>query len=126
MSRRWRPASGGSTSSNFLSLPQPSRRTPCQSFAGLTKSGLDDGLLAKPAIQQWPLDRLHPNPKNARTHSARQITKIAASIRAFGFLSPIVADETGLILAGHGRYAAAKELELAEVPVIPAAHLTEA
>ncbi len=78
------------------------------------------------AIEHWPLDRLHPNPKNARTHSARQIAKIAASIRAFGFLSPIVVDGSGLILAGHGRYAAARELGLMDVPVILAAHWTEA
>src|SRR6266567_9584474 len=70
--------------------------------------------MAELAIEHWPLDRLHPNPKNARTHSTRQITKIAASIRAFGFLSPIVADDTGLILAGHGRYAAARELGLTD------------
>jgi len=77
------------------------------------------------AIERWPLDRLHPNPKNARTHSNRQIAKIAASIRAFGFLSPIIVDDTGLILAGHGRYAAARELCLMDVPVISAAHLTD-
>jgi len=76
-------------------------------------------------IEQWPLTRLRPNPKNFRTHSARQITKIAASIRAFGFLSPIIADDTGLILAGHGRYAAARELGLTNVPVILAVHLTQ-
>jgi hypothetical protein len=84
------------------------------------------GAIERLAIEHWPLDRLHPNPKNARTHSARQITKIAASIRAFGFLSPIVVDGSGLILAGHGRYAAASELGLMDVPVILAAHLTDA
>jgi|SRR5579872_4973618 len=82
-------------------------------------------LMEKLTIQQWPLDRLRSNPQNARTHRARQITKIAASIRAFGFLSPIIVDDTGLILAGHGRYAAARELCLVDVPVIPAAHLTD-
>jgi 16S rRNA G966 N2-methylase RsmD len=84
------------------------------------------GAIERLAIEHRPLDRLHPNPKNARTHSARQIAKIAASIRAFGFLSPIVVDGSGLILAGHGRYAAARELGLMDMPVILAAHLTEA
>jgi len=75
------------------------------------------------SVETWPLERLHANPKNPRTHNARQIAKIAASIRAFGFLSPILVDETGLILAGHGRYAAAQQLDLVGVSVIVVNHL---
>ena len=54
-----------------------------------------------------PRDQLKPNPRNARTHSRKQIREIANSIAAFGFTAPIITDESGLILAGHGRFAAA-------------------
>lgn len=59
-----------------------------------------------------------PDPRNARTHSKRQIAQIAASIRSFGFTNPILADEQGGVIAGHGRLLAAKQLGLSEVPVI--------
>lgn len=73
-----------------------------------------------------PLTALTPDPRNARTHSKKQIEQIAASIRAFGFTNPILADPDGNIIAGHGRLRAAKELSLAEVPVIELAGLMEA
>ena len=57
-----------------------------------------------------------PNPRNARTHSRRQIRQIADSIRAFGFNNPVLVDEDGLIIAGHGRVEAAKLLGMTEVP----------
>ena len=66
----------------------------------------------------WPLDRLVPYEKNARTHSPAQIQQIAASITEFGFTNPILVDGADGILAGHGRLAAAKDMGLAEVPVI--------
>lgn len=69
---------------------------------------------------------LVPDPLNARTHSKKQVTQIAASIRAFGFTNPILADAEGRLIAGHGRLRAARELELAEVPVITLAGLSEA
>jgi DNA modification methylase len=69
---------------------------------------------------------LVPDPRNARTHSKKQVTQIAASIRAFGFTNPILADAEGRLIAGHGRLRAARELELAEVPVITLAGLSEA
>lgn len=68
---------------------------------------------------------LVPDPRNARTHPKRQIDQIVASIRAFGFTNPILADPEGNLIAGHGRLRAAKELGLAEVPVIELAGLTE-
>jgi DNA modification methylase len=68
---------------------------------------------------------LTPDPRNARTHPKRQIEQIAASIRAFGFTNPILADPAGNLIAGHGRLRAAKEMGLAEVPVIELAGLTE-
>jgi DNA modification methylase len=70
--------------------------------------------------------RLKPNPRNARTHSKKQLRQIADSIRQFGFVNPIIADETGVIIAGHGRLQAATLLELNEVPVITLPDLTDA
>ncbi|WP_368744573.1 site-specific DNA-methyltransferase [Desertibaculum subflavum] len=69
---------------------------------------------------------LRRNPKNARTHSPKQIEKLAASIREYGFVVPIVVDETNMILSGHGRYDAAELLGLATVPTIRVGHLTDA
>jgi ParB-like chromosome segregation protein Spo0J len=62
--------------------------------------------------------QIRPNPRNARTHSKRQIRKIEQSIRTFGFTNPLLVDEDGLLLAGHGRHAAAKLGGLKEVPVV--------
>lgn len=71
-----------------------------------------------------PLDSLKPYDYNPRTHSEDQITQIAASITAFGFVNPILVGEDGIIIAGHGRFAAARQLGLAEVPVIELGYLT--
>ncbi len=76
-------------------------------------------------IEVWPLGQLVPYDKNPRTHSAEQIGQIAASIAEFGFLNPILVDTTAGIIAGHGRLAAAKQLGLAQVPVVVLDHLTE-
>jgi hypothetical protein len=73
-----------------------------------------------------PIEALKLNPRNPRTHSAKQIRQIAESIRTFGFVFPILIDEEGKILAGHGRYAAAKLLGLTEVPTIAAHGLSPA
>jgi len=59
-----------------------------------------------------------PYARNARTHSDAQVTEIAGSIRAFGFTNPILVSESGDVVAGHGRLAAARQLGLNEVPVI--------
>src|SRR5262247_2611737 len=77
-------------------------------------------------MQSIAIDALKPNARNARTHSKKQIRQIADSIAAFGFVVPILVDEGGVIVAGHGRYAAAKLLELKQVPVIELAGLSEA
>ena len=69
-------------------------------------------------VEPRPLRALRPNPRNARTHSKRQIKAIAGSIEAFGFVNPVVIDDTGVILAGHGRFEAAKLLGLEKVPTI--------
>lgn len=75
-------------------------------------------------LELWPVERLVPYEKNARTHSAEQIAQIRASISEFGFLNPILVDSSDGILAGHGRLAAARDLGLAEVPVVVLDHLT--
>jgi len=75
-------------------------------------------------IEMWPLERLRPYERNARTHSAGQIRQIVASIKEFGFTNPLLVDGADGILAGHGRLAAAKEMGLAEVPVIVLDHLS--
>lgn len=69
-------------------------------------------------IQSVAIRSLRSHPHNARTHSKKQTQLIAASIREFGFLSPIIADEHGIILAGHGRVEAAKLAGLTHVPVV--------
>jgi DNA modification methylase len=76
-------------------------------------------------IEQWPIDRLVPSPRNARTHSEAQIAEIAGSIRTFGFTNPILVNDTGDVIAGHGRLAAARKLGLERVPVILLTHLSE-
>ena len=80
----------------------------------------------KTTLKTVPTGVLIPYARNSRTHSEAQVSKIAASIREFGFLNPIIVDGDNGIIAGHGRVMAAQKLGLAEVPVIEAAHLTEA
>jgi DNA modification methylase len=71
------------------------------------------------------LSDLFPVPHNARKHSAAQIRAIAKSIQTFGFNAPVLADEHGNILAGHGRVEAAKLLKMTQVPVVRLSHLSE-
>jgi DNA modification methylase len=75
-------------------------------------------------IEQWPTAKLVPYARNARTHSDVQIAQIAASIAEFGFTNPILAGSDGVIVAGHGRLAAAQKLGLDVVPVVVLDHLT--
>jgi len=76
-------------------------------------------------IEQWPTARLLPYARNARTHSDEQVAQIAASIAEFGFTNPILAGSDGIIVAGHGRLAAAQKLGLEIVPVVVLDHLTQ-
>ena len=75
-------------------------------------------------IEQWPTAKLVPYARNSRTHSDAQVAQIAASIAEFGFTNPILAGSDGVIVAGHGRLAAAQKLGLAMVPVVVLDHLT--
>ena len=76
------------------------------------------------SIQHWPTAKLVPYARNARAHSEAQVAQIAASIAEFGFTNPILAGSDGVIVAGHGRLAAAQKLGLQSVPVVVLDHLT--
>lgn len=71
-------------------------------------------------IEQWAIERLVPYARNARTHSSDQVAQIAASIKEWGWTTPILVDETGNIIAGHGRTMAARQLNIKEIPVMVA------
>lgn len=79
-----------------------------------------------PAYKRVSVSDLVPYARNSRTHSPEQIDKVAASIREFGFLNPVIIDGDNGIIAGHCRVLAAQKLGMADVPVIEAAHLTDA
>lgn len=72
------------------------------------------------------IDKLIPYVNNARTHSPEQITKLRSSLREFGFVNPVLIDRSYNIIAGHGRYEAAKAEGYSEVPCVYVDHLTEA
>jgi len=76
------------------------------------------------SIEYLPITTLKPYPKNARTHSKKQIRQIASSITRFGFTNPVLIDNENTILAGHGRVEAAKLLGKPEVPCIRLEHMT--
>src|SRR6266481_4941657 len=70
--------------------------------------------------------KLKPRARNPRTHTKKQIQQIAASIREFGFISPVLIDGTDGIIAGHGRVEAAKLIGMNDVPTVRVDHLTPA
>lgn len=72
------------------------------------------------------INELIPYVNNARTHSDTQIAQIAASIKEFGFLNPVIVSSDNTILCGHGRYYAAQKLGLEKIPCIKEEHLSEA
>ncbi len=76
-------------------------------------------------IEMWPIERLIPYARNARTHSDAQIAKIAASMLEFGVNNPLLVDSHGGLIAGHGRLLAARKLGLEQLPVVVLDHLTE-
>ena len=76
-------------------------------------------------IEIWDISRLIPYARNSRTHSDAQISQLAASIKEWGWTVPILIDETGMIIAGHGRLAAAQKLNYKQVPVVIASNWSE-
>ncbi len=97
----------------------------CKS-AGLTSDEADRvlALMKDAKTESVAIDAIRPNPRNARRHPPKQVAILAESIRNFGFTNPILVDEDGEILAGHGRYAAARSLGLAEILIIRLMHLS--
>ena len=75
-------------------------------------------------IEHWPLARLLPYARNARTHSDDQVAQIAASIVEFGFTNPCLVGADGVLVAGHGRLLAARKLGLETVPIVVLDHLS--
>src|SRR6476660_3197921 len=77
-------------------------------------------------VERWGIDRLIPYAKNARTHTDAQVAAIAASIKEWGWTSPALVGEDGGLIASHARVLAARQLGIAEIPVMVAAGWTEA
>jgi DNA modification methylase len=80
---------------------------------------------SKLRIEDVPISRLRKNPHNARSHSAEQIAKLKASVRTFGFVVPVLADEQDMLLSGHARVTAAEQLGLLTVPAVRTGSLSE-
>lgn len=85
----------------------------------MTRKSEKPGAASVPAYksEDWPLDRIKPYGKNPREHNRDHIKKVIASIKEFGFTVPVLVDEAGVLLAGHGRLMAATKLKLDRVPV---------
>jgi ParB-like chromosome segregation protein Spo0J len=85
-------------------------------------------------MKNWPADKIErrsvdaliPYARNARTHSDEQVAQIAASIKEWGWTTPVLIDEDGGIIAGHGRVMAARKLGIEEVPTMVATGWTKA
>ena len=80
----------------------------------------------QPTVEMLPVGRVKENPNNSRTHPQKQIKRLAKNIQLLGFSNPILVDENDVLLAGHGRLAAAKSIGLATVPVLRICGLSEA
>jgi hypothetical protein len=80
--------------------------------------------LSKLQVEYLDINELRPSPRNARTHSPQQIRQIERSVAEFGFTNPLLVDDAGSILAGHGRVQAAKRLGFSQVPAIRISHLS--
>jgi ParB-like chromosome segregation protein Spo0J len=77
-------------------------------------------------VERRSVESLIPYARNARTHSDEQVAQIAASIKEWGWTTPVLVDETGQIIAGHGRVMAARKLGIEEIPVMVASGWSEA
>jgi len=76
-------------------------------------------------VEEWSIGRVTPYAANAKRHPPAQVLKIIASINQFGFVNPILVDRGGVVVAGHGRLAAAMEMGLKKVPVIKLGDLSD-
>lgn len=98
-------------------------RKPSRSATVVAKNQSSD--LVELKVEQWPIGRLAPYANNPKIHPESQVAEIDASIGQFGFISPILVDAKGVIIAGHGRLQAAVSRKMKKVPVIRLGHLTE-
>ncbi|MBB5411678.1 ParB-like chromosome segregation protein Spo0J [Paraburkholderia sp. HC6.4b] len=78
------------------------------------------------SVERWPLERLQLATRNARSHPPEQVESLAGSLREFGWTIPVLVDEVGEIIAGHGRLLAARQIGLDDAPVIVARGWSEA
>jgi DNA modification methylase len=76
-------------------------------------------------IEQVSIEKLIPYAKNSRTHSDAQVAQVSGSIKEFGFTNPVLIDQDGVIIAGHGRVLAARKLGMSDVPCIRLTHLSD-
>jgi hypothetical protein len=106
-----------------------SRTTEASEFETHTKassaSGGERPVAGSAHTEMVDLRTLRPARRNARTHSKKQIRQIADSMLRFGVINPLIVDEQGRIVAGHGRFTAAEQLGVRQLPVIRISHLTE-
>src|SRR5690349_3786149 len=96
------------------------RREKLEYFSSIKESGAWMAMWPADQVERWSIDRLIPYARNARQHSDSQVAQIAASIREWGWTMPILADEEGGVIAGHGRLLGARKLGLPDVPVMVA------
>jgi hypothetical protein len=102
---------GASLNGRGCDLPE---ETPMSQLVQAMRAGLPDN------VERWSIYRLVPYARNARTHSDEQVAQIAASIREFGFTNPVLVDENGTLIAGHGRVLGAYQLGITDVPTMVA------
>ena len=76
-------------------------------------------------VRMVPTESLRPYERNAKIHDERQVEMIASSIQEFGFNNPVLIDDDGMVIAGHGRLLAAKKLGLDEIPCVKLSHLDD-
>lgn len=100
------------------------KNQPAEPIAKITAEKLTGNPADK--IEHWPIEKLIPYARNSRTHSPEQIDQIVASIKEWGWTTPILVDEQGGIIAGHGRTLAAQRLRMPQVPVMVATGWSEA
>ena len=111
----WFPSAGRIQGAKATTMPASSQQT-----------GKPAGKWPADKVERWPIERLVPYARNARTHSPAQVDQIAGSIREWGWTNPVLVGEDGTIIAGHGRVLGARKLRIPEVPVMVAIGWTDA
>jgi len=102
------------------------RKIPDSGFIGKIARSPISKYHKKMQVKSLSVSEFRPHAENPRTHSPKQIRQIADSIRRFGFVNPVLVDNNGLVIAGHGRLEAAKLLGMDRVPAICVDQMTEA